>query len=181
MGLDYSYNIVIDEKDVGRLRHYLAEHCELSGDCACIRLEIDSFIMKYLEGGYDWTPHHDRAEIEKYIGNDGKAGIGCIYIKERKLPNASGEISVSFTAATSSMSLLLRDSYSIRQWFIRLSKEFHSILTYLDLEHEGHRLIYYRGQEINIELKGEGHLEVGKSELLSILQDFTDRSRHFDE
>ncbi|MCP1307321.1 hypothetical protein [Paenibacillus tyrfis] len=179
MGLDYSYTIVIDEKDVEPLRDYLKEQCELSGNCACIRFEIDSFIMKYLEGGYDGTPHHDRSEIEQYIGNDGKAKIGCIYIKESKLPNASGELSVSFTAATSSMSLLLRDSYSIHRWFIGLSKEFHSILTYLDLEHEGHRLIYYRGKEINIELKGEGHLEVGKSELLGILKDFTDRNRHF--
>ncbi|MFB0842072.1 hypothetical protein [Paenibacillus oleatilyticus] len=181
MGLDYSYTIVIDEKDVDPLRDYLKEHGELSGDCACIRFEIDSFIMKYLEGGYDGTPHHDRAEIEQFIGNDGKARIGCIYIKESKLPDVNGELSVSFTAATSSMSLLLRDSYSIHRWFIRLSKEFHSILTYVDLEHEGHRLIYYRGQEINIELKGEGHLEIGKSELLSIIQDFTDRNRHFYE
>lgn len=53
-------------------------------------------------------------------------------------------------------------------------------MTYLDLEYEGERLIYYWGNEINIGLKGEGHLDVGKQRFLEIIEAYANRTVHFE-
>ncbi|WP_240420532.1 hypothetical protein [Paenibacillus periandrae] len=181
MGLDYSYIIIIKEENRGKLFQYINKRGSLDGNCACINFEVDSFILKYLEGGYDWSPHYDRQEIAKWLNSDGSANIGCINVRERKLPNLKGELSISFTAVTSSMSHLFRDSVNIHKWFLDLSKEVDSIITYIDLESEGDRIIYFRGHEINIELKGEGHIDLGKKDFLNIMTEFSNRFRFFIE
>ncbi|WHX49589.1 hypothetical protein QNH46_02560 [Paenibacillus woosongensis] len=68
------------------------------------------------------------------------------------------EIEVSFTAATSDMGLLFRDSVSITRWFVELSKKINSIITYIDLEDEGVRIVYFNGSDVSLELKSNHHL-----------------------
>ncbi|MEK8132974.1 hypothetical protein WMW72_34355 [Paenibacillus filicis] len=183
MGLDYSFVTVIHDHYRDKLFEYIKKHGTLSyGDCACIHFEMDSFILKYLEGGYDWTPHYDKTRVEEYIEPDGKARIGCIYISVRELEGTNKEIEVSFTAATTDMSLLFKDSVSISRWFITLSKELNSIITYIDLESEGIRIIYCKGLELRLELNGgEYHLSELSKSFLDIIKEFSVRYRHFEE
>ncbi|MCM3496925.1 hypothetical protein M4D52_26110 [Paenibacillus lactis] len=82
MGLDYGFIAVIPKEEKDRLFEYIRKHGTIDdGNCACIHFDLDSFILKYLEGGYDWTPHYDKAQVDYFIEPDGKARIGCIYIR----------------------------------------------------------------------------------------------------
>lgn len=180
MGLDYSFTTVIQENQKSKLYDYIKQHGRLDRkDCSCLFFEMDSFILKYLEGGYDWRPHYDKTEIEKHIEPDGKASIGSIYLKERKL--SSDEIEVSFTAATSDMSLLFKDSISISRWFIGLSKEVNSIITYIDLEDEGVRIMFYKGSSVQLDIRGDNHLGYFRDNFLGMIQDFSQRYLHFEK
>lgn len=180
MGLDYQFVVVIKEHNRAALWKYVEEHGEHLDTYIIAHFAMDSFILKYLEGGYSYSPHYDVEEIQQHILADGKAGIGCIDIGERKLEHTENEVAVSFTAVTSDMSLLFRDSVSIHRWFIELSQAADAVMTYLDLEYEGERLIYYRGNEINIGLQGEGHLKVGKQRFIEIIEAYANRTVHFD-
>lgn len=182
MGLDYSFITVIHKKQKDRLIEYIRKHGTIDyGDCACIHFEMDSFILKYLEGGYSWTPHYDKSEVNFYIEPDGKARIGCIYISARELEGNLDEIEVSLTAATSDMSLLFRDSISITKWFIELSREINSIITYIDFEDEGVRIVYFNGSEVNLELKSNHHLGDLRRNFFNIIKEFYVRYKHFKE
>lgn len=77
MGLDYSFITVAHKKETDRLFEYIRKHGTIDyGDCACINFELDSFILAYLEGGYGWTPHYDKSQVDFFIEPDGKARIG---------------------------------------------------------------------------------------------------------
>jgi len=150
-----------------------------SGNCVCIHFEMDSFIMKYLEGGYDWSPHYDQSQVQFFIEPDGKARIGCIYIFVKELENHPDEIEVTLTAATSDMSLLFRDSVSISRWFVEFSKELNAIMTYIDLEDEGAKIIYYNGAEVNLMLKSNHHLADLRHTFLDMITAFHTRYEHY--
>ncbi|NQX64643.1 hypothetical protein HQN90_00750 [Paenibacillus alba] len=146
MGLDYQFILIMQESNRDKLFEYVRKNGPLDySGCASLHFEMDSFIFKYLEGGYDWKPHYDKSEIERFIKPNGKASIVCIYISIKKLDGLNDEIEVSFTAATSDMSRLFEDSISISKWFTDLSMEVNSIITYLDLEDDGARIIYFKG------------------------------------
>ncbi|PZM66114.1 hypothetical protein QJQ58_08850 [Paenibacillus dendritiformis] len=180
MGLDYQFVVVIKEHNRAALWKYVEEQGEHLDTYIIAHFPMDSFILKYLEGGYSYAPHYDAEEIQQHILADGRARIGGIDIAERKLEHTENEVAISFTAVTSDMSLLFQDSISIHRWFIGLSQAADAVMTYLDLEYEGERLIYYRGDEINIELKGEGHLDVGKQKFLEIIEAYANRTVHFE-
>jgi len=172
MGLDYSYVLVINKYKKDELINFVKKNGEVNGsDCFCMNFEVDSFILKYLEGGYDWKPHYDKEEIHQHLTSDNKAKIGCIYYTEVKATNPE-ELIVSFTAATSDMSRLFQDSIAVKNWFIALSKKVNSIITYVDLEAEGHRIIYLNGNETFLEFKGEGFFSVKKNSFLGIMDEF---------
>lgn len=182
MGLDYSFITVIHKREKDRLFEYIRKHGTIDyGDCACIHFDLDSFILKYLEGGYSWVPHYDKSEVDLHIEPDGKASIGCIYISTKDLENDLDEIEVSLTAATSDMSLLFRDSVSITRWFVELSKEINSIITYIDLEDEGVRIVYFNGSDVNLELKSNHHLGDLRRNFFDIIKAFYVRYEHFKE
>ncbi|KZE73421.1 hypothetical protein AV654_32615 [Paenibacillus elgii] len=182
MGLDYRFILITQESYRDKLFEYVSKNGSLDyGGCASLHFEMDSFIFKYLEGGYDWRPHYDKAEIERFIEPNGKASIGCIYISIKKLDGPNDEIEVSFTAATSDMSRLFEDSISISKWFTDLSMEINSTITYLDLEDDGARIIYFKGLPVRLDLKGDSHLGNLGSNFFDIVKEFSIRYEHFRE
>lgn len=76
-------------------------------------------------------------------------------------------------AATDDMSLLFKESVSIEKWFLKFSEALESCLTYLDLESDGCKLIYWAGKTIKIELKGDSFMNHSKDEFLTIMDVFT--------
>ena len=175
MGLDYGYSILIKESSEEKVTDYLKVNADLSEDydstkCISIIAEIDSFILKYLEGGYDIYPHYDKSEIHPWLLDGFKAKIGCVYVYRFQLK--TGFLRYLFTAATSDMSLLFRESVRIKEWFTELSKSVDSKLTYVDLEHEGHKIIFWEGKEIDIELKGDRFLSLSKTDFVSVMDLF---------
>lgn len=182
MGLDYSFITVIHKKQKDRLIEYIRKNGTIDyGDCACIHFEMDSFILKYLEGGYSWAPHYDKSEVDFFIEPNGKARIGGIDISTRELEGNPDEIEVSLTAVTSDMSLLFRDSVSITRWFVEMSREINSIITYIDLEDDGVRIIYFNDSEVNLELKSNHHLGNLQGNFFDIIKAFYVRYEHFKE
>lgn len=182
MGLDYSYKIIINKNEKEHLYKYLREHGTIDyGDCVCIHFDMDSFILKYLEGGYDYKPHYDKIEISTHIKPDGKASIGCIYISIKEIEGQNDEIEVSLTAATSDMSLLFKDSVSINNWFVGLSKELKSIITYMDMEDEGVKIFYFNGSQVDLELKSKQHLGDLRMIFFDVIKTFCERYPHFEK
>jgi hypothetical protein len=181
MGLDYSFVTVIPKHQLKHVYEYIRKNGTIdSGTSASIHFDMDSYILKYLEGGYSWQPHYDREEIELFIEPDGKARIGSIDLSTRELEGYPDEIEVTFTAVTSDMSRLFQDSVSITQWFIELSKAFEAVLTYIDLEDEGARIIYCHGAEVHLELRGKQHLANLRESFFEIMTAFSNRYPHFD-
>ncbi len=177
MGLDYTYILVIKKSKREKLINFIKaseEVCE--SESICINFEVDSFILKYLEGGYDWKPHYDKKEMNQYLTLDNKARIGGIDYLEREVNIHGEELVVSFTAVTSDMSHLFQESISIRNWFIMLSKKVDAIITYLDMEGEGHRIIYFNGRETALEFVGEGLYALKRKPFLCMMDEFL---KHF--
>lgn len=88
MGIDYGYITVIPEKNYNKVYDFISSHGELtagfkSTKCAVLHFDLDSFILNYLEGGYDYQPHYDKEEIEKHLVDPYKVCIGCIYMYDR--------------------------------------------------------------------------------------------------
>lgn len=122
MGLDYRYVLVIQENQQAELLKYVSEHGIINGtDCFSIYFNVDSSVLKYVEGGFSWKPKDDQDEVKHNFNADHQAAIGCIYYSTEKLDTNCNELIVSFTAATSDMSLLFEDSRVVLKWFIALS------------------------------------------------------------
>ncbi|MNO58913.1 hypothetical protein D3C76_494880 [compost metagenome] len=178
MGLDYSYVLVINKDKREELIRFVQENGRVEGsDCFSIHVEVDSFVLKYLEGGYDWKPHYDKEEIQQQLTSDHKARIGSIDYTEMQPKMDSDILIVSFTAVTSDMSLLFQDSMAVRNWFIVLSQKVNSMITYIDLESEGHRIICLNGASTFLEFKGEGFFRLEKKDFLGIMDEFVQHLR----
>jgi hypothetical protein len=65
---------------------------------------------------------------------------------------------------------MLESSHSVRKWLKELSKASDSILTYIDLEHNGNLITHYKGIDLEIHLKDK----VDSSSYESLLDFFVD-------
>lgn len=126
-----------------------------------ILFDIDPKIISSLA---DWTiefsSNHNYLEEfrenfeNSYLGN-GKISIGGFDASISKLPNQSA-YEIKFKAVTDDMSRMLGSSFAVKKWLKALSKASESILTYIDLEHNGNRIVHYKGIDLDILLKGNG-------------------------
>ena len=136
--------------------------------------EIDPKIIASLPGWelkYNMDLLEDFKERfeEAYLGN-GKIRIGGFDSSLSKLTQQD-VYEIDFTAVTSDSSRLIESSISVKKWILEFSKASDSILTYLDLEHNGHRLLFYNGNEIDCTIT-EG-FEIGSYELVkNIIADY---------
>lgn len=83
-----------------------------------------------------------------YLGN-GKIRIGGYDTKITRLKNHDA-FELEFTAVTTDMSIMMEKSVSVKKWILEFSRQSESIISYLDLEHNGKRVLYYMGREVDI-------------------------------
>jgi hypothetical protein len=161
MGLDYSYIIIFKKSSKSKLSTRLSTDAIIDnlqyGKCATLKFKIDKPILKYLK---DTIRHTEGMNLrttfffktekfpDYFEGDFGK--IGCIYIDEKSFSNDK-YVMVSFSAATTAMSVLFQNSLSIRHWFINLSAELNALTTFLDLEDNGIKFIYKSGKEVDVD------------------------------
>lgn len=110
------------------------------------RFEFDKYISEYLHS------YHSDEEIQKQIKIHKKASIGYIFYNEHVEEDNPDIIGISFMAATRYMSELFKESDSIYKWFIELSNVTSSLLTYIDFEHLGYRIIFHKGKEVDVQI-----------------------------
>ncbi len=113
----------------------------------------------------DFKEHFEQV----YLG-DGKIRIGGFDSTISKLTQQD-VYEIDLTALTSDMSRLIEDSISVKKWILEFSKASDSLLTYLDLEHNGRRLVFYNGKEIDCTIK-EGFDVDSYESVKNILNDY---------
>lgn len=124
----------------------------------------------------DWTLEFNGSRLEEfiedfqhhYLGN-GKISIGNFDSSISKIKNKP-IYEIDFRAVTSDMSKMLESSPSVRKWLKGFSKASESILTYIDLEHNGNLITHYKGIDLEILLKNS----VKDSSSESLLDFFVD-------
>lgn len=159
MGLDYSYVTIFKKVNKLKLTEKLLSEAVItdfnSGKCATINFRTDKEILQYTKRMIRQTEGINLSSTllfktskfpSYYSGNLSK--IGCIYINEESF-DETDLLMVSFTAATSAMSILFQNSLSIKQWFIGLSIEIDAITTFIDLENDGLKFIYNKSEIVN--------------------------------
>jgi len=107
----------------------------------------------------DWTLEFDGSRLDEfiddfqqhYLGN-GRISIGNFDSSISKIKNKP-IYEIDFRAVTSDMSRMLESSPSVRKWLKGLSEASESILTYIDLEHNGRLILQYKGIDLEILLK----------------------------
>lgn len=186
MGSDFSFIIIVKKESKNAIESFLNLHSDdkislnkSADDCLCINFPIDSFVLKYLEGGYDYNVHNSPDEIRQFIRDNTKARIGCIYFTEMSFDDSEELCKYKFTAATSDMSFLFEESLSIRAWFVELSKTVDAIISYMDLEYNGNRIIYFNGKEIDILLKDDSYFSLTPQEFCNAIFTFSKSAKDY--
>jgi hypothetical protein len=158
--LGYSYITIFKRANKAKLAARLFTDATIDdiefGKCATIKFKTDKPILDYTKGvirrneGFNLrtTLLFKTSKFPDYFSGDfGK--VGCIYIDEKPFGN-DDFLLVSFSAATTAMSILFQNSRSIKQWFISLSVELNAITTFIDLEDNGLNFLYKKGEEVNV-------------------------------
>lgn len=99
----------------------------------------------------DSLGHFKDSFAAAYLG-DGKIGIGFFDSTITKL-TYHDVYEIDLRAVTTDMSQMLERSLSVNNWILEFSKAADSIMTYLDLEHNGRRIVFYNGREIEVTIK----------------------------
>jgi len=186
MGSNFGFIVVTKMENKKAIENYINSYSdeknELDGKYInlCINFPIDSFILKYLEGGYEYNIHNTFNEIKPYLRDEYKARIGNIDFTKEIFNNSNDIHKYKFTAVTSDMSFLFEKSVSIRNWFIELGRVSNALIVYMDLEYNGNRIIYFNGKEVDILLKGDAYYDLSIKELCAAIEMFTKSAKdHF--
>lgn len=107
---------------------------------------------------------------QAYLG-EGKIRIGG-FDASIQLLQPENIFCVDFTAVTTEMSQMLRDSPSVKQWLLALSRHCNTLLTCIDMESEGSRILFSRGQEVDITVKEPFDAESSPDKVGQVLADF---------
>ncbi len=86
-----------------------------------------------------------------YLG-DCRIGIGLFDSTITRLKHHE-VYEIDLRAVTTEMSQMLERSLSVKKWILAFSKAAGSIMTYIDLEHNGRRILFYNGREIEVIIK----------------------------
>ena len=157
MGSDFSFIVITKKENKSKIESFINLYSDnvvsfsnFSDNCLGINFPVDSHILKYLEGGYGGYNDQLSFDTTKQFmrDNNNKVCIGCIYLTESKYDDSNELYKYEFTAATSDMSFLFQESISIRKWFIKLSKTVAAIISYMDLEYNGNRIIFFKNDFI---------------------------------
>lgn len=117
--------------------------------------DVDPEIFITFYNPYSSDPIGDFKEYFEnwYLGN-GKISIGFFDadIVQHKDYNV---YELTFKAVTTSMSVMLHESLSVRNWIHEFSKISDSQVTFIDLESSGDKILYYKGEKVEIQIEDE--------------------------
>jgi len=118
--------------------------------------DIDSKIIANIEGwDINIDSHEDFLDAFKqfYLGN-GKMSVGYFdaVIQKSKIDDI---YLLSFTAVTTDMSIMLEKSISVKKWILEFSKNTDALMTWLDQENNGKKIMYYNGEKIDMHINGK--------------------------
>ena len=161
MGLNSSWHLKFDKDKNHLLYDYIQANTKSSkirfdganliiiDPCVECLFEKDGEILKYVNGLYDkFDPDYKRPY--KQFEKDGKYGIGCI---DFGINEGIDKSIIDFVCVTTNMSILFHRSDSVKNWFLELACLLEADICYLDKENVGYKIVYAKGQEIDIEIK----------------------------
>ncbi len=119
------------------------------GISLCIKFELDSSIVKFWEGGYGWVRVPEK--IDDYLLPNNQIWVGAFDTSIKRIEKYN-LYRFKFQSVTSDMSLMLKESHSVKNWFQSFSKECSSKVSLFDFEGE-ERFIFYEGKELKFETK----------------------------
>jgi hypothetical protein len=191
MGLDYSYVLLIKQSDEQLLLEHIAQNGSINelpepfGTCVTLDFVLDDILSNYLkisirdfykDSWIKWRPL-DKSKYRNFFPTDTTGRVGCIYLEIKHSP-LSEYAYASFLAATSTMSKLLQESSSIREWFIRLSRITNASAAFMDLEEQGFEFIYWQGKNIsatlNEELEVTQNADLDSQSLIDVCKGYSD-------
>ncbi|GEN76470.1 hypothetical protein [Chryseobacterium hagamense] len=129
---------------------YLKIHDQLSFTASLI-FDIDPVIINSLAIHYPYSFDIEdfKETFENYYLGNGKIRIGDFDSEIRK-SGVDGIYHLIFTAVTTAMSSMLVESLSVKKWIEELSEVSEAIVSYIDMESSGHKLLFYKGKKIDI-------------------------------
>ncbi|MEO4005496.1 hypothetical protein [Flavobacterium sp. CAU 1735] len=134
-------------------------------------LDLEPKLMDYYLGpiyNENYLEHFQEQFNELY---DGKGKIRVGYFKASILKLSNSQIfEFNFQGVTSGMSCMLEESMSVRKWIYEFSDASESVLSYIDMESSGIKIIYYKGHKTEIILKNS----IPKSSLYTFQNLLTD-------
>ncbi|KQT33136.1 hypothetical protein ASG22_18120 [Chryseobacterium sp. Leaf405] len=112
--------------------------------------DVDPEIFTSIYNPYCQDPVSDFKEYFQniYLGN-GKISIGSFDASIIKHKDHD-VYELSFSAVTTTMSIMLDSSLSVRNWLHEFSIVSDSIVTFIDLESSGHKIVFYKGKKVEI-------------------------------
>lgn len=117
--------------------------------------DVDPEIFTTFYNPYCDDPIQDFKEHfeDWYLGN-GKISIGSFdaNIVKHKDYNV---YELTFIAVTTDMSVMLTESLAVRNWIHEFSRVSESILTFIHLESSGDKIVYYKGEKVEILIEDE--------------------------
>ena len=179
MGSDFGFIVVAKRESKKAIEDYINLHSDKGNNLdekyisLSINFPMDSFILKWLEGGYQYNTHNTFDEIKHYLRDGYKASVGGIDFKNESFNNSNDICKYIFTAVTSDMSFLFEESSTIRKWFIELGKVSNALIVYMNLEYNGNRIIFFNDKEVNIFLKDDTYFDLDANELCAAIEMFT--------
>lgn len=171
MGIDYSYNLVIKKNMKEEVYNFIRNNGIINNGSCFVNVSLDSQILKFLECGKGKKIALKTDTDKDFILYNNTVNVGNIDIVEKKIDK--DKVLISFIGVTDEMSNLISESISLRKFFLNLSENVSSIITFIDLEWEGYKIIYYNGDNINISLEVGEEEDICSSKFLEIISEFS--------
>lgn len=117
----------------------------------CLIFDIDPVIINSLCSHYPYLFDLGtfKEDFENYYLGSGKIRIGDFNVTIIKHATCNA-YQIVFTAVTTAMSTMLIESLSVRKWVEEFSEASGAIVSYIDMESAGHKILFYKGKKIDI-------------------------------
>jgi hypothetical protein len=114
-----------------------------------LKFDLDSSIVKFWEGRYGWVRNPEK--IDDYLLPNNQIWVGAFDVNINRVDKYK-LYRFDFQTVTSDMSLMLKDSHSVKNWLLNFSRECSSKVSLFDFEGE-ERFVFYENKEIQFETK----------------------------
>ncbi|OQP46284.1 hypothetical protein A4H97_31495 [Niastella yeongjuensis] len=136
-------------------RHEIVKDFDVLHFITSLIFDIDPDLLTSLATGWmkfnrglEYLEDFKESFESAYLGN-GKMRYGnyeskIIWLKDQEV------FVFQFVAVTTDMSIAMEKSPAVKKWMIDFSRNADAILTHLDQDYNGRRILFYRGKEIDV-------------------------------